>query len=197
MEVQSGMYIKPEKMSLSTFIEKEWLPKYALDTSNLSPLALKTYLCHIKNHINPNLGDYYLEDIKTIHLVTFINNLKKSGVRKDKREDTLSDGTVGYIYRVFKNILERATEWNFIKKNPMAGVKKPTARHKEFNFYDEDEAKQVIAALNTELRKWRLFILGSMLGGFRRSELIALEWSDIDFEDMTIHIRKSISLTET
>jgi integrase len=34
-----------------------------------------------------------------------------------------------------------------------------------------------------------------MLGGFRRGELLALEWSDVDYVNESITIQKSISLT--
>lgn len=195
-EVESGEYIKPEKMLFEDFVENEWKTKYGSKTDNLSPLAYKTYCRHIKNHIMPVFGKKYLEDIKTMHIVTFIDNLGKSGARKDGHGDTLSAGTIQYIHRVLKNILARATEWQLIKSNPVSGVKKPKVEQTEFGFYDEAEAKQVIGALYQEQRRWRLFILGAMIGGCRRGELLGLEWPNVDFENGTISVQKSISLTE-
>ncbi|AVF25588.1 phage integrase-like protein [Paenibacillus larvae subsp. larvae] len=98
--------------------------------------------------------------------------LYKAPLRKGGQ---LSNGTIEYIYRVLKNILERSKEWGLIKVNPIVGVKKPKVEQPEIEFYDDNEAKEVITALNEEPRKWRLFILGSMIGGFRRGELLALE----------------------
>ncbi|MEV2286465.1 tyrosine-type recombinase/integrase [Paenibacillus larvae] len=194
-EVLSGEYIKPEKMTLKQFIENEWEPKYASKTENLSPLTYKTYMHHIENHIMPTFGHKFLGDIKTLHVVTFIDDLGKPGARKDGKDETLSPGTIQYIYRVLKNILTRAAEWQLIKSNPTIGVKKPKVEQTELDFYDEDEAREVIAALNKEPRRWRLLILGAMIGGCRRGELIGLEWPDIDFENKIIHVQKSISLT--
>lgn len=196
LEVEAEEYIKPEKMTLDQFIEREWIPKYASDPDNLSPLTFKTYKHHIKNHISPALGNKYLSDIKTAHLVTFINELKKPGARKDGRGDTLSSYTVIYIYNVLRNIFNIAKEWKFIKSNPMDGVKKPKKEKRKMNFYDADEAKEVIKCLFKESMMWRMFILGSLLGGLRRGELIALEWPDVNFEKGYFYIRKSISLVE-
>ncbi|MEV2909771.1 site-specific integrase [Paenibacillus larvae] len=194
-EVLSGEYIKPEKMTLKQFIENEWEPKYASNTENLSPLTYRTYKHYIKNHIMPIFGQKKLDDVKTLHIVTFIDNLSKPDMRKDGKSGKLSPGTVQYIYRVLKNIFTRATEWQLIKSNPIIGVKKPKVVQVEFDFYDENEAREVIKALYKEPRRWRLLILGAMIGGCRRGELVGLEWSDIDFENKTISIRKSISLT--
>ncbi|AUS03438.1 tyrosine-type recombinase/integrase [Paenibacillus larvae] len=194
-EVLSGEYIKPEKMTLKQFIENEWEPKYASKPKNLSPLTYKTYMHHIENHIMPTFGHKFLGDIKTLHIVTFIDDLGKPGSRKDNKGDTLSPGTIQFIYRVLKNILTRATEWQLIKSNPTVGVKKPKVEQTQLDFYDEKEAREVIKALYQEPRRWRLLILGAMLGGCRRGELVGLEWSDVDFENKTISIRKSISLT--
>jgi integrase len=195
-EVLSGNYIKPEKMTLQQFIENEWLPKYASDPDNLSPLTAKTYQHHIKNHILPVIGNKPLSDIKTIQLVTLINNLKKPGARKDGRGKTLSSYTIVYIYNVLRNLFNMAKEWNLIKDNPMDGVKKPKKEKRKMNPYSADEAREVIKRLSDEPQMWRIFILGSMLGGFRRGELLALEWPDVDFREKCIHIRKSISLVQ-
>lgn len=187
IEVEAGEHFTPQKMTLDQFIQDEWIPKYASKTENLSPLTYKIYMHHIKKHIIPTFGHKNLGDIKPIHIVTFINDISKGG--------TLSAATIQYIHRVFKNILCRATEWQVIKSNPIIGIKKPKAEQIEHDFYDENEAREVIKALYQEPRRWRLLILGAMIGGCRRGELVGLEWSDINFENKTISIRKSISLT--
>lgn len=151
--VLSGEYINPEKMTLKNFVNNEWDPKYASNRDNLSPLSYDTYKRHIKNHILPRFGHMYLEDIKTLHIVTFISDLGKAGARKDTKGEVLSPGTIQYIYRVLKNILSRATEWQLIKSNPASGVKKPKVEQREFEYYDEDEAREVIAALYKEPRR--------------------------------------------
>lgn len=194
LEVESGEYIKPHRMTLQQFIESEWQPKYAADPDNLSPLTAKTYMHHITNHVLPAIGHMQLSDIKTIHLVTLMNNLKKPGARKDGRGDTLSSHTIVYIYNVLRNVFNIAHEWNLISKNPMEGVPKPKKEKTRVNPYTAEEAREVIKRLYEEPIMWRIFMLGSMIGGFRRGEMIALEWPDVDFENQCIHIHKSISL---
>ncbi|MGF7049113.1 integrase [Paenibacillus sp. DS2015] len=195
-EIESGEYIKPQKMTLDHFFENEWKPKYAANTDNLSPLSYKTYQTYYASHLKDKLGHKELGVIKTIHLVTFFTDLAKPEARKDGKDKPLSSGTIQYIYRILKNILQRATEWQFIKANPIIGVKRPKVVQTESAYYDEDEAKVIIAALYDEPRKWRLFILGAMIGGFRRGELVGLEWKDIDLINGTIDVVNSISLTE-
>jgi integrase len=39
-------------------------------------------------------------------------------------------------------------------------------------------------------------VLGALLGGLRRGELLALEWSDMMYPQLAIHVTKSISLVE-
>ena len=97
--------------------------------------------------------------------ITFINDLSKLEARKDGKDKPLAPGTIQYIYRrILKNILQRATDWQLIKVNPIVGVKQPKVEHFECYFYDEDEAKDVIVVLYDEPRKWRLLILGAMIG---------------------------------
>src|SRR5690606_1101113 len=118
---------------------------------------------------------------------------RKDGKGKDK---PLSARTQQYVYDVMRNVFSRACDWKLIKESPLAGVERPKVEKKEPKFYDEEEARHVIQALSKEPLMWRLLILGAMIGGFRRGELLALEWTDVNFEDMTICIRKSISLTK-
>lgn len=183
MEVEAGEYIAPEKMTFSAFAE-EWRKKFA--EKELSPTTLKNDLNRLNKHILPAFGHIRLDHLKTIHIVNFINQLREAG---------LSENTILNIYKVLKNILSCAKEWRLIATNPIDGVKRPKQEKKRMKYLDENEAKQVIAALYEEPTVWRLYFLGAMLGGFRRGELLALEWPDVNFEENTIYIGKSIPLT--
>ncbi|MDG0791357.1 site-specific integrase [Cohnella ginsengisoli] len=63
-------------------------------------------------------------------------------------------------------------------------------------YFSSEEAEAAIAALYKEPIMWKLFMLGAMIGGFRRGELVALTWDDVDFETGTLRIDESISLIQ-
>lgn len=44
--------------------------------------------------------------------------------------------------------------------------------------------------------QWRVYFTIALLGGFRRGEMIGLNWEDIDPEAQTITIRKAVALSE-
>lgn len=198
-EVEAGEYVAPAKMTLKEFTVNEWQPKYA--EKKLSPTTRRNYLDQLNRRILPELGHMRLDQIKTMHLVTYFNKLKEPGSRMDGRGDVLSESAVLYIYKVLKNVLSRAKQWGIILKSPIDGVDKPTMENtlrmkRKRKFYDSEEAREIILALLNEPKKWYLFFLGSLLGGFRRGELVALEWPRVDFVHGGFHIESSIPLTE-
>ena len=189
IEVEAGEYIAPEKMKFVLFSE-EWKAKYAVKEYSITTFS--KYEGHLKNHILPVFGHKSLNQIKTIHIIDFIDALSKPEARKDGKNTSLSTATIHDVYKVIKNIFNKAVEWKLIGKNPMEGVKKPSIEESEMNYYDENEASELIAALSKETRMWRLYFLGAMNGGLRRGELLALEFTDIDYDDSTISITKNI-----
>lgn len=193
-EVESGEYIKPERMTLDAFITNEWEPKHAKKT--LSPLNYITTMRHVKNHIVPSLGHKQLNEIKPLHIVTFLGDLELPNARKDGVKKGLSSHTRLFIYNALRNVFRQARAWELISKNPMDGVAKPILEKKKQSYYDADEAREVIRALYSEPVMWRMLCLTGLVGGLRRGEIIALKWDDFDFEQGTISITKSISVTK-
>jgi integrase len=191
VEVESGTYVAPEKMTFANFVENEWLKKYA--EKEYSPTTLKLRIYAIKAHIMPYFGQMQLNDIKPIHIVTFLDRIDRE--KSKTGPNHLSGSTKRNIYSTLKNILSRAYEWKIIPNHPMEGIKLPKGDHKEMKYYSTEEAYEVVKALYQESDTWRLFFLGAMFGGFRRGELLALEWSDVDFDNNTISVRKSIPIT--
>lgn len=204
IEVETGAYITPDKMKFSDFVD-EWREKYASNPSNLSPTTLKCYEDYISSRLIPAFGHMQIDQITAMQIVTFLSDLEKPGARLDGSDKPLEQGTIGYIYRVLKNIFTRAVDWKVIKENPMEGIAKPKEKdakqkylEQKINpqFYDEEEAQRVVDCLYKETLKWRLLILGSMIGGWRRGELIGLEWHNVDFENRILTVENNIPLTK-
>jgi integrase len=193
-EVEAGEYVAPEKATFAAFVE-DWRVKYAEQVDGLSPLTLKNYNAILNKRIIPVFGHMQVREIKTMHIVNFFNDMKSPGSRTDGRGESISQGTVLYIYKVLKNVLIRATKWRIILKNPMDGISKPKVEQEKMLYFDGKEAHLVIEALSKEPVAWRIFILASLLGGFRRGELLGLEWHSVSYEDHSISIEQSISLT--
>jgi integrase len=217
IEVETGSYITPGKKSFSEF-KVMWAENYA--KSSLSPTTLEAYNGIIEDRLIPAFGHLRLDQIKTSHILAFLKELEKPGARKTpkidkpltekqlaKSKEPLDFGTIGYIYRVLKNIFTQAVAWNLLPTNPMSGISKPTPdndlkkikqakQKKNPQYYNEEEAQAVVDALYKECRKWRLLILGSLIGGFRRGELNGLEKPLVNFEDNSIGIENNIPLTK-
>lgn len=192
IEVEAGEYFKPEKMTFAQFVENEWLPKYAV--KELEYTTLDTFKRHLKNHILPVIGHKRLEDIKPIELVTLIDSLSKPGANKETG-GPLAPGTIGFVLRAIKNVFKRAHEWQFIKNDPSANVKRPKVPKTKKETYSAEEMQTIINALYMEEVHWRLLIWGTILGGFRRGEIIAIEWNDVDFQRRVIRIDENIPIT--
>lgn len=193
-EVLSGNYIRPEKITFQQFMDKHWKPKYASDPDNLAESTLVSYETNLKTHILPRFGSMQLSEIKTMHVVDFLTDLKKPEARKDGKPGPLDNDTQRLILRALRNVLNVAVKWKFITEHPCNGVEWPKTTKAKIEVFDEEEIKKIIDALYEEPVKWRLAILGTLFGGFRRGEVTALEIPDCDFGDDSIMIDENIPM---
>ncbi|MDF9844591.1 MULTISPECIES: site-specific integrase [unclassified Paenibacillus] len=190
IEVEAGEYIAPEKMNFNAFVG-EWRDKYAKE--HLEEKTLYTYEVNLRKHIIPVFGHQRLDQIKPLHIVTFLKKLAEPGSRKDGK--SLSSGTIQINHRVLKNIFKRAVEWKVIKDNPAASVQKPKVTSKQNTPYNEQEVKQLLQALQKEPIRWRVMITLAITTGLRRGELLGLEWKHVDLKTGVISVEQSVALS--
>ena len=62
---------------------------------------------------------------------------------------------------------------------------------KEKEIYTITEMEQIFHKLESEPLKFRIFIMLAVYSGFRRSELLGLEWKDINFDDNLIQVKRT------
>lgn len=193
MEVDVGEYIAPEKMKFGEFAT-EWMEKRV--EKELSPSTAASYQSYLKIHLLPVFSHYRLDKIKPIHIINFLDELSKTASKRGETGEIISQNTIVFIHQVLRDILGHAMEWKLIKQNPMETVKKPKVEFKQMKYYEEGEADEVIETLYKEPLMWTVYFTGAMIGGFRLGELLALEWTEVDFEENTITIAKNIPITK-
>ncbi|RJS60158.1 site-specific integrase [Bacillus sp. PK3_68] len=187
-EVESGEYITPEKMLFSAFVD-EWQENHG--NNELGEQTMESYRMYLKNHILPFFGSMRLNEVKPIHVIKFLSEAQRTDGQGE-----LSVGSKQYLYRILRDIFQRAVDWKKIKENPVAAVKKPKAKKgekkKRAEVYDEDEVRALFAAAQSEPMHWRVFLSLALAAGLRRSELLGIELSKINIEKQEIFIDQAI-----
>jgi len=110
-----------------------------------------------------------------------------------KRSDSdkpLTGNTIKHYHRLISTILGTAVIWQIIESNPCSRVEAPKITTSESHYLDEEEAQRVVELLENEPIQLRTMITLLIYSGFRRGELGGLQWSDIDFVNNVIHVRR-------
>ncbi len=135
----------------------------------------------------------YLETIKKIK----IEELTVKQFENWKQEINNKNFSTQYknnIYKKLRAVLnygERIYNLNINVLKKMAGFSNPNELKKEMLFYTKDEFDTFIKQ-ETDL-KWICFFSTLFYCGLRQGEALALNWHDIDFENNTIKINKSLA----
>ena len=81
-----------------------------------------------------------------------------------------------------------------IAESPCKNAAIPKIPHKEATMFTVEQAHTFLDILDKEETpvKFNAFFQLALFGGFRRGEILGLEWNDIDFEHNIVHIRRTV-----
>lgn len=106
-----------------------------------------------------------------------------------KRRNGVSENTLLHYQTIMNQALRKAAREKLIAINPYLVMDKDQKpKHVRYlpQTYDEHDLKALFAVLHDD--PLALMILMDVTYGLRRSELLGLRWSAIDFKEKTIHI---------
>lgn len=104
----------------------------------------------------------------------------------------LSGQTILHYHRLISVILQTAVEWQYIPANPAERVKAPKANNQEAEYLDDKQAIRLLELLEGQPVYYKTAVQVLLFTGMRRGELLGLEWKDIDFDNQTITIQRSL-----
>ena len=181
-EVENGGIITVSSVKLGDWLH-QWLDTYL---PNIEATTRAGYRERIDSCIIPSLGQIPLKALKANNIQAWVNDLHQNR--------GLSPKTIKNAFLNLKAALDKAVVLKMIPYNPCAGVELPKLQKYKGEIFSTDEiATALEAAKGTDMY---LILLLTAYIGFRRGELIALKWEDIDLEAGVIHIRNNTVMAD-
>jgi len=143
--------------------------------------TIKDYAGAFKNYIVPFFGKKRVDEIKASDLGIWQKKLLDKG---------LSASRVRNIRATFHTILADAERDGMISKNPFDGLKAPVVPEPVIEVYSIEEVQSILANCDGWLHN---MVKMQCFSGMRTGEMMALEWTDINFESKTIRVSKSLT----
>lgn len=130
------------------------------------------------NHLQ-SLGSLKISAIKREALSRILSNMEKAG---------LAGSSINGVRSLVSSIYGRAIEWGYATANPVIGIK-TRAKVKRDRFLQADELPRFFQSLAVESNKTlRDYILLALLTGARRSNLLAMKWSETNLDEFVWRI---------
>jgi integrase len=170
-----------------------------------APKTLERYGTLYATYIGPGFGDMTLNSLKQHHLTDAYATWLKAGASGNP----LSARSVRHIHDLIRAMLNYAVRKGLVHQNVAVFVSEdlPEARKPESIALTEEQLKTLLASAQTPTEWARSHGVVSAQSWFapavwfaaytgaRRGETLAIRWSDLDFDQWTAAIRRS--LTET
>lgn len=119
-----------------------------------------------------------LEDLKPVHILDFYNWLYSQG---------LKGTTVTKYHANIRKALDYAVQTALIPNNPAIKVGRPQQEQFIADYYNEEELNNLFKVVKDTTLE--LIVYLTAFYGLRRSEVLGIRWSAIDFENKIITIK--------
>ena len=165
----------------------QWLENYIRPSVKIR--TYERYKLIIEQHIKDKIGGMELNDLSPLVLQSFITELLQSGNKKTGKG--LSANSVNAVISVIQSSLKTAHLLGLTKEYAADKLKRPKLKEKPVECFTLAEQKQIEQAILNGKKDKLYGIILCLYSGLRIGELIALQWSDIDFAKGILTVSKS------
>ena len=179
------------RMTLGEWMDK-WLDEYMIFT--LRESTINGYRNMIEHQIKRFIGDKQLAYLTTADLQKFYNKIKKDGraIEHPIHGKELSNSMVRKVHMILHQALNLAVRERLIVRNPTIGTTIPKKSYTEKQVLCDSQLDKFMDAIKRE-QYWYDFFYVEIMTGLRRGEICGIKWSDINFTEGTLSIRRSVT----
>ena len=135
------------------------------------------YECYLKAWILPRWGNHRLDQVRPVAVEEWLDGIKRA------------KGTRAKIRNLMSAIFHHAMRYEWVERNPIKLVRQSAKREIVPDVLELAELQLLLSKLSI---RERTLVLLDAATGLRVSELLALRWSDVDFENLELSVTRSI-----
>jgi integrase len=142
-----------------------------------SPSTRKVYSEFLKLYVVPKWGEHSLRDVRPVVVERWLDSLP------------LAPSTRVKIRNLMSALFQHAIRHEWAENNPIRAVRASAKRLEEPDILSAEEVNLLLKELPEPCRTMALL---AALTGLRVSEIIGLQWQDVDLEQRTIRLRRGV-----
>jgi len=158
-------------------------------TDDFSPKTALEVRGFIDRNLIPSLGKIPLAKLGTEDLDRYYRELRHRG---SKAGTPLAPATIRRIHGILHRALAQAIRWGWIKHNPASTAQVPRIPASDIAPPTPAQVARLFAVAAEDNPDLATFVLLAAATGARRSELVALRWSDCDLTKKTLRIARGL-----
>ncbi len=181
-ERADGLVFDDENATVGEYLDS-WLKGSVRGSVRQS--TLDRYEIAVRVHIKPALGRLKLRKLTPAHLAGFYQDRLAAG---------FAPASVNKLHVTLHKALDQALKWRMVPRNVAEMVNGPRPAPPEMRTLSAAETRRLLEAARGD-RLEALYVL-AVHTGMRQGELLALKWQDIDLENATVSVRRTITMSE-
>jgi integrase len=155
------------------FLDNHAKPNYEFST-------YQKYDGAIRHYVQPYFENSMIDEITRFQVGEF-----KAEVLKLERSDAIKN----FVFSALKTVLQKATEWDLIDRNPASSVKPPRKGLPRTEYWSADEAGTFLLYMKDSPRL-PLYLV-ALNSGMRVGEIFGLKWDCVDTERRVLTVRRT------
>ncbi|MFN0116882.1 MAG: tyrosine-type recombinase/integrase [Elusimicrobiota bacterium] len=173
------------------YLTGKFVPEVKRDNILFEEFAEEWFSLHAKTNL---IGEYRskLDMIKRHFSSKRLRDITSKHIEEYKASlvDQVKPSSINRYLTIVKSIFSKAVEWGRITVSPASKVKKLREDNQRTRYLTEEEIKRLYFSSSPKVAEFLTLALNT---GMRRSNLVNLQWEDIDFKNGVIHVLKTKS----
>ena len=182
-QMDTGTFVEPSNLTVGEYL-RQWLREYA--ETHVRQRTLEGYRGNIDRYIIPRLGSIPLEKLSPRHIQEMEAVLLRDGGIKG---GGLSPRTVLQAHRVLSEALRHAVRLGTLQRNVAEAVEPPRPTRHQVRTLGWDDVHRFLYQVSDPI--YYTLIKLDIQTGLRRSELLGLQWGDIDLQLGTLSVQRA------
>ena len=181
-QLKRGIYMPDKRITTFKEVARDWIEYKRI---NLRPSTWSVYEGHTRNHFN-DLDTIRINRVSTAKIEQFI---------VDRQTEGMKINTLRKIIVTLNQIMAYAVRHGYTEYNPVRDAERPRGQGNE-----EKPSSRVLTPIEInnlleaeKNQEYKTMFMLAIMSGARQGELIGLKWSDVDWKNNRIAIKRTFN----